>query len=251
MTVLLIRANRNVDDRDALLAEGIDSHTDPYLAIRAVENPSGAQRLVSVLEASDPVWLVITSQNALTYWYQQAPAGSLEALLGKSSHLRYAAIGQTTAQVLAVFGVHNIVIPEGRNSASLADLIAQSPPCPVVIPAGNISMRSLPRRLAPEGFEIVEEVFYATEPVVVTPRTVSLVMAGEIDTVLVRSPSAARAFSRFVPHIPRTLRIVCGGETTAHEVRRLGFAHPLVAEDPSPSAVARFIAGIGPIGVNR
>jgi len=251
MTVLLIRANRNVDDRDALLAEGIDSHTDPYLSIRAVENPTGAQRLVSFLEVSEPVWLVITSQNALTYWYQQAPAGSLEAVLGKSTHIRYAAIGQTTAQVLEVFGVDNIVIPEGRNSASLADLIAQSPPCPVVIPAGNISMRSLPQRLTPEGFEIVEEIFYATEPVQVIPRTVSLVMAGEIDTVLVRSPSAARAFFSFVPLIPRNLRIVCGGETTANEVRRLGFAYPLVAQDPSPHAVARLIAGSGTLGAKR
>lgn len=251
MTVLLIRANRNIDDRDALLAEGIDSHIDPYLTIRAVENPGGAERLVTVLEACEPVWLVITSQNAFTYWYQQAPPGSLEALLGKSSHIRYGAIGQTTAQVLEVFGVRDVVVPEGRNSASLADLIASSPPCPIAIPAGNISMRSLPQRLGPAGFDIVEEVFYATAPVLTTPRSVSQVMEGTIDTALLRSPSAARAFFGFVPEVPRAFRIVCGGETTAHEVRRLGFAHPLVAADPSPLAVARLIAGAGPMGAKR
>jgi uroporphyrinogen-III synthase len=242
MTVLLIRANRNSDDRDALLEFGVASHTDPYLAISLVPNPAGALKLLDRLEHSNPVWLVITSQNALTYWYQQCPAGSLEALLGKTPHLRYAAIGALTAEVLRVFGVKDILIPDSRDSASLAELIAQHPSGTVVIPSGNIAMRSIPEKLTPLGFEIVEEVFYATTLVQNPPPSLALIQAGKVDTVLLRSPSAARALFSFVPHIPSSLSIVCGGETTAREVRRLGFPNPLVAPDPTPRAVARFIA---------
>lgn len=242
VTVLLIRANRNSDDRDALLDFGVASHIDPYLAISLVENSAGAMRLLDRLENSDSAWLVITSQNALTYWYQQCPVGSLEALLGKTPHLRYAAVGALTAEVLRMFGVKDILMPDSRDSASLADLIAQHPPGTVVIPSGNIAMRSVPKTLEPLGFEIVEEVFYATGVVQNPPPSLALIQSGKLDTVLLRSPSAARAFFSFVHDIPRSLTIICGGETTAGEVRRLGFPNPRVAPDPNPRAVARFIA---------
>jgi uroporphyrinogen-III synthase len=242
MTVLLIRAHRNSDDRDALMNLGVASHIDPYLAVSSVENPEGALRLLDRLENSDPVWLVITSQNALTYWYQQCPAGSLEALLGKAPHISYAAIGELTSRVLQVFGVQDILVPNTKDSASLANLIAKNPLSTVVIPTGNIAMRSLPEALSPLGFEIVEEVFYATSFVQTTPPSVALIESGKIDTVLLRSPSAARALVSFVPQIPETLTVVCGGETTAREMRRSGYSNPLVAPDPAPHAVARFIA---------
>jgi uroporphyrinogen-III synthase len=108
----------------------------------------------------------------------------------------------------------------------------------------SISMKSLPSRLVPAGFDVVEEVFYATEPVHDTPRSVALIAQGVIGTVLLRSPSAARTFFAFNPHPPSSLMVVCGGETTAAEVRALGFSRVVVAPDPSPAAIARVIASL-------
>jgi uroporphyrinogen-III synthase len=244
MTVLLLRANRNNVDRDALLEFGIDSLTEPYLSIRPVANVEGATRLLEILGRPDPVWLIITSANALTHWYDQCPPGALEALLGKAPQIRYAAIGEQTADVLRSFGVSDILVPTTKDSRTLAELIAEFPPSAVVIPGGTISMKSLPSRLVPAGFDVVGEVFYATEPVHDTPRSVALIAQGVIDTVLLRSPSAARTFFAFNPHPPSSLMVVCGGETTAAEVRALGFSRVVVAPDPSPAAIARVIASL-------
>lgn len=248
MTVLLIRANRNNVDRDALLDLGVDSLTEPYLAITAVPNAAGARRLLDALGTEEPVWLVITSQNALTYWYQQCPPGELEALLGKKPEILYGAIGEQTASVLAVFGVQNVLVPSVNDSRSLADLIAGYPPSTVVVPGGNISMKSLPERLAPEGFEMVEEVFYATTPVAETPRSVALIAAGKIDTVVLRSPSAARTFCAFNPSLPVGFAVVCTGETTAAEARRLGVARTIVTTDPTPETLAKTISSLPRLG---
>lgn len=251
MTVLLVRANRNDVDRDALLAVGIDSLTDPYLTIAAVPNAAGALRLLEALGREEPVWLVITSANALTHWYQQCPPGALEAILGKTPEILYGAIGQQTASVLAVFGVGDVVVPGVNDSRSLADIIATYPPSPVVIPSGTISMKSLPQRLVPEGFEVIEEVFYSTEPATEIPRSVALIAEGKIDTVVLRSPSAARAFCALNPHVPPGFRVVCTGETTAAEARRLGVQAPLVTSDPTPITLAKTLASLPRKGTLR
>jgi uroporphyrinogen-III synthase len=248
MTVLLIRANRNNVDRDALAALGIDSLTDPYLTIRSVDNPQGAIRLLNLLASTEPVWLVITSANALTYWYQQCPGGELENLLGKNPAISYAAIGEQTASVLRAFGVRDILVPPVNDSRSLADIMAEGPGCPVVIPSGNISMKSIPERLVPEGFEVIEEVFYATEPVTEVPRSLALIQRGVITSVVLRSPSAARAFFSFVGELPRGFTVICGGNTTAREARRLGADRAIVASDPSPQAIARTVLEHSQIG---
>lgn len=248
MTVLLIRANRNDVDRDALRELGIDSLTDPYLSIAPVANPEGAKRLLAVLDSDEPSWLVVTSANALTHWYQQCPPGELEGILGKNPAISYAAIGAQTADVLRVFGVADILIPPVNDSRSLADVMAESEPRPVAIPSGNISMRSIPERLTPEGFEVIEEVFYATGAVSETPRSVGLISSGDIKTVVLRSPSAARTFFLFNPTVPRALRVVCGGQTTAAEARRLGCENPVISPDPSPKTLARTIAGLKGMG---
>jgi uroporphyrinogen-III synthase len=244
MTVLLIRANRNTVDRDALMDLDLDSLTEPYLAISPVPNSAGARRLLDALDTEEPVWLVITSHNALTYWHQQCPPGELEALLGHKPEILYGAIGQHTASALGAFGVSDVVVPSVNDSRSLADLIAGYPPSTVVVPGGNISMKSLPQRLVPEGFEMVEEVFYATTPVNETPRSVELIAAGDIDTVVLRSPSAARSFCAFNPRLPEGFAVVCTGETTAAEARRLGVAGAIVTTDPTPETVAKTIASL-------
>lgn len=244
MTVLLIRANRNGVDRDALSDRGIDSLTDPYVAITAVPNPRGAQRLLDVLERENPVWLVITSHNALAYWHQQCPPGVLEALLARKPGIMCGAIGQQTASALTQFGVRDVVVPTLNDSRSLAEIIATHPPSVVVVPSGTLAMTSLGEGLVPRGFQMVDEVFYATTPVTETPPSVALIAAGALDAVVVRSPSAARSFCAFNPTLPPGFAVVCTGETTAAEARRLGVVGAIVTPNPTPEALADTIASL-------
>jgi uroporphyrinogen-III synthase len=241
VTVLLIRPNRNEPDQEALSAKGMAVIIDPFLTISRVDNPDGANRLLATLQTGEPAWLVVTSLNAWDNWVSQLHEGALDQALAAHQELRFGAIGETTADVLYARGIHDVVVPRRRDGDSLADLIAQSAPCPVVLPSGSISMRSIPDTLVPQGFSVVEEVFYHTEPVAVEPASVQKILSGEVTSVVFRSPSAVRAFFGFVPEPPASLALVCGGRTTAKEVERCGALPTIISAGPSPAEVAEAV----------
>jgi uroporphyrinogen-III synthase len=238
VTTLLIRPNRNEADQVALTALGVTTRVDPYLSIEQVDNPEGALRLIDALSTGAPCWLIVTSANAWHYWVSQTPPGAVEELMETSTSIRYAAIGEQTASILQELGVLNVLVPDTKNARSLADLLVVTQPCPVVLPAGSISMRSIPDTLIPAGFTLVEEVFYRTEPVQDTPETAGRLVELGIDSVLLRSPSAAQAFILANPEREPGVALICGGLTTAERLRSLGVEPDVVCSDPSPQAVA-------------
>ena len=238
MTVLLIRPNRNEPDQQALEEKGLAVMVDPFLTIDTVENRDGAARLLETIQTGEPAWLVVTSLNAWENWVSQLPAGELEQAIAGNNHLRCGAIGETTAEVLYSLGIDEVAIPDRRDGVSLADLIAQSEPCPVVLPSGSISMRSIPDTLVPRGFPVFEEVFYHTEAVPKEPAAIQAIASGEVTSVVFRSPSAVRAFFSFLPEPPPTLALVCGGRTTAREVESCGALPTIIAAGPTPADIA-------------
>jgi uroporphyrinogen-III synthase len=241
VTTLLIRPNRNEPDQEAISARGVDVFVEPFLTISRVDNPDGATRLLGIVQSGEPAWLVVTSLNAWDNWLAQLPQGSLEQAIADHRTLRCGAIGDTTAEVLHALGVGDVAIPSRRDGDSLADIIAQSEPCPVALPSGSISMRSIPDTLVPRGFPVVEEVFYHTEPVTQRPASVERILSGEITSVVFRSPSAVRAFFDFLPEPPNSLALVCGGRTTAREVERCGALPTIISAGPSPAEVAEAV----------
>jgi len=241
VTTLLIRPNRNETDREAISARGIAVTVDPFLTISRVDNPDGATRLLEIIRSDSPAWLVVTSLNAWDNWLAQLPKGALESAIAGNRDLRFGAIGETTAEVLYALGVDDVAIPSRRDGDSLADVIGQSEPCPVVLPSGSISMRSIPDTLVPRGFPVVEEVFYHTETVDTEPASVREILSGDVTSVVFRSPSAVRAFFSFLPEPPSTLALVCGGRTTAREVERCGALPTIISAGPSPADVAEAV----------
>jgi uroporphyrinogen-III synthase len=235
MTVLLIRANRNQADAAALSKLGIQTRTDSYLNISAVENQSGALRMLSALEAPGPKWLIATSTNVLSYWSELLPAGELERAIQRHD-IHFAAIGSQTSAQLLELGADEVLVPRVNNGRSLAEEIALTKPMTVVLPAGSIAMQDIPNRLTQAGFEVITEVVYRTEPVTDQPASVLEIAQGDLTAVLFRSPSAVRAFLEFNPR--PNLALFCAGRTTSRELAKFGLTADLVSEDPSPEAVA-------------
>ena len=251
MTVLLIRANRNEVDALELAAVGVTSLVDPYLEISGLSNHDGADRMLSAIESAEgnsvPTWLVVTSTNALECFERLLEPGSLGRAIRNTEHLKFAAIGEMTAEQLLDRGADQVLTPRGFNpmakvdSQSLADLLCQTPAGIAVIPSGSLAMEGLSRNLIDHGFEVVSELVYQTREAHSTPSSVSKIQQGQIEAVLLRSPSAARAFVRF-NGLPRNIKVFCAGQTTASQVRELGLVVTAVSDDPSPLSVARTIA---------
>lgn len=236
MKALLIRANRNEVDAKALHALGIESEVDPYLTISAVANQAGAQRMLEALRSDNPKWLVITSTNVIRFWDELLEPGALEKTIRSSSNIQFAAIGEQTEVQLLELGARNVLVASSNDARSLAEQLADTPPIATVIPTGSISMKNIPDTLLPKGFELISEIVYQTEQVTKAPASVALISEGVFDCVILRSPSAARAFLNF--NSSQVPALICAGKSTAAEVERLGFSAAIVAASPSPNNVA-------------
>jgi uroporphyrinogen-III synthase len=234
---LLIRANRNEVDQKELAKLGIESIIDPYLEISQVPNSLGAERLFAALASDQPKWLVLTSTNALHFWSNLLPENALENLVRTSKSVKYAAIGEQTAEQLRAFGAPDVFRSSANDGVSLAEQLAATDPMPVVIPSGSIAMQDIPSALEANGFEIISEVVYQTDMVSDPPASTKLIEAGELDCVILRSPSSVRAFAKFNP--ASKLAAVCAGRSTAKEAERLGLFVAKVSPDPTPESVAK------------
>lgn len=241
--VLLIRGTGNESDSAALSALGVPSLSDPYLEIAVSDEKNGALDLFNLLvESQGPLWVIATSTNAIKFWGQIVGTEKLVAALAAREHLHFAAIGQATSKALVDLGADQVLIPQSADSASLAGLLLEFPPGTALIPGGNLAMTYLPHELLTAGWTVRTAIVYTTSPVEDEPKSVPLVRNGEIAAVLLRSPSAARAFLTRIPHpgIP----IVCAGLTTARTVAELGIKVDVVAEDPTPGTVAAAIVSL-------
>lgn len=240
MNILLIRPNRNEADAVALASVGIDSVTDPFLKITPAPNAAGAQRMRDALVAPGPKWLIATSTNTLDFFALLLAPNELDEIIQTQEQLRFAAIGEQTELQLRERGATSVTRASRTYSDSLAEELVDTPPCTVVIPSGNIAMQTLHSDLARAGFTVISEIVYATQLVEHVPTSVSQLIDGEFDGVLLRSPSAARALHHFAPS--GDTPVICAGTTTAKEAERLGMNIALVSENPAPKAVAQRIA---------
>jgi len=241
--VLLIRAAGNDSDAAALSDLGISSLVDPYLEIVVSQERGGAIDLFNSLnESHGPLWLIATSVNAIKYWAEIVGIAKLITALSARTDLRYAAIAEATSKALIDLGARHVLTPKYANSASLIDSLLELPPSSALIPGGNLAMTSLPSGLKAAGWNVNTAVVYTTSSVKMEPKSVSLVRKGGIAAVLLRSPSAARAFLTHLPHpgIP----IICSGPTTANAVEELGIRVDAVAEDPTPRTVSAAILSL-------
>lgn len=238
MKVLLIRPNRNEVDAAALEKLGFDVEVDPYLEIASVPNQAGARRLLEAVRLPGERWLVLTSTNALAFWGQLLAPGELESAI-QTSGLRFAAIGSQTKKQLEELGAREVTVASRADGKALAQLLALESVARVVIPSGSIAMRDIPDTLSAQGFEVISEVVYATELKTSPPSSVAAIAQGEFDAVLLRSPSAVRAFLKFNPD--PNLVLCCAGRTTAAELENFGLSADLVTQSPDPDAVAKAI----------
>ena len=236
--VLLIRAHGNDEDVDALAKLGIASLVDPYLQISASDDASQAHNLLSLLVSNPgPLWLIATSVNAIGYWAELVGKNLLRKSIASRTDLNFAAIGAKTSEILRQYGAKEISVPEEANSIALANLLKRGHlPGHALIPGGNLAMKNLPISLLDSGWQVSTALVYATQTITDEPHSTQLLRNQEISAVLLRSPSAVRALTHFVP-APK-IPLVCAGATTAQAVEAQGLSVAAISAGPTPGAVA-------------
>lgn len=242
--VLLIRAYGNEADADELAKLGLDSLIDPYLQITVSAEVYAAQHLLSLLESSpEPLWLIATSVNAIGYWAELVGGDLLRKGITSRKDLNFAAVGNKTAEILREYGAKKILVPQESNSLALANLlISKHPPGHALIPGGNLAMQTLPSALQDAGWRISTAVVYLTQTVTQEPRSTQLLRNQEISAILLRSPSAVRALTHFVPS-PK-IPLVCAGATTARAVEAQGLSVAAISAGPTPSDTAATVRAL-------
>jgi uroporphyrinogen-III synthase len=236
--VLLIRAKGNEDDAKALAKLGISSLIDPYLQLTVADNAAEAEVLLSLLTSSPaPLWLIATSTHSINYWGELVGESRLRESLLSRADLKFAAIGNRTADTLRQHGAKEILMPREGTALELGKkLTSENPPGHVLIPGGNLAMQNLPRTLVQSGWQVSTAVVYMTKPVIHPPHSIQLLRNQKIGAILFRSPSAVRALTHFLPS-PK-IPLVCAGETTARAVEAEGLTVTAIASTPTPSAIA-------------
>ena len=234
--ILLIRANGNELDAAALNELGIPTDIDPFLSI--VTNPDRSpafELLGATLNAATPTWIIATSINAISTWSQIVGSEKLKAAF-TNPYLSFAAVGESTKNRLAELGGANIFIGASLNSQSLLESLKSLPATTAIIPSGNLAMDTLPVGLETAGWKIIRGEVYQNSVVTKVPTSTTRIHNGEFSALLLRSPSAARAFVHFLPQC--NIPVICGGPTTALECERLGLNIAVIAPEPTSIQLA-------------
>ena len=242
--VLLIRADGNQDDAQALADLGIETVIDPYIRIDRAPDAADAQRLLAELALPGSKWLIATSVNAIRCFAELVGADVLRKAIASSVDLNFAAVGERTAQSLRDLGATEVLTPELSDSAALAEMLAtigaEQGTQTAIIPSGLLAMKTLPNKLEAAGWKLIQGVVYTTVTVEVEPETATAARAGDFSAVIFRSPSAARAFLSFVA-VPR-MALVAAGFTTAKVIEDAGLTVASIPSNPTPKSVATAVS---------
>ena len=207
-----IGITRPVDQADPQIARCIELGADPVLLpLIEIVPPDTWDEIDAVLDRlSDFDWLVFTSVNGVAglldrHWSR---GGDMRSL----AHMKFAAIGTSTAKALERFHIRPDLVPEEFRAESLAASL-----CPLVSGSRVLWAKAsrgreiLPRELAAAGAELTQLVVYQNRDVPeIRPEIISQIESGQLHWIGLSSPSIARNLSKLIPDSTRS----CLGKST-------------------------------------
>jgi uroporphyrinogen-III synthase len=235
--VLLIRGSGNERDAQSFAARGIPTVSESFTRITPGEKEAALQLLELATQVNS--WVIVTSRNGVDYWNRLVAPRSLAEVLLNNSRLKFAAIGPGSAAALKLLGISEVLTPLKQSSEGLLDLLGSYPASTAIMPVGNLAKNILSEGLRGKGWTIHTGVVYVNSPVLVLPEAVRGVERGDFSAVLLRSPSAVRAFAHFLPY--SKIPLICGDNSTSDAARELRLNVLAVADDPSPETIANLV----------
>jgi uroporphyrinogen-III synthase len=241
-TRVMLTRPANASDELAQLLRAAGA-TITSLPLIAIDPPHDLAKLQAAVDAADRAdWIVFTSVNGVESFarLRQAP---LEA------HVRVAAVGRTTAQAVdRLIGRAAALTPSTFAARQLAEALATQAAAGtrVALFAARGASPELRKRLMDAGLEVSSIEAYATRE---APPPDLVQRLAEVDVVVLTSGSGARALTAGLARARsrsaiKDKAIVCIGEMTASEARRLGLTVAATAVTATAAGVFDAIAAL-------
>jgi uroporphyrinogen III methyltransferase/synthase len=214
--VVVTRAREQASElRSRLEAVGADVVELPAIEIEPVD--------VTVPDLSRYEWLVFTSANGVTHFFDRGLASSgldARALVGA----RIAAIGPGTAAALTERGVRADLVPDRFVAEALLDAFpAPAQPSPrVLLARAELARDVLPAGLEEKGYEVDVLPVYRTRPGAPDPDVLDRVRRGEVDAITFTSSSTVTNLCDLLgsPPDPQPLVVSIGPVTSKTALER-------------------------------
>jgi uroporphyrinogen III methyltransferase/synthase len=178
-----------------------------------LDDYSHADQMLKRLDAFD--WLVFTSANGVRFFFKRLNAHGSDARALAS--VKIAAIGKTTAETLAQFGIVADMVPDNESSAGLLEKFSDISlkDKKFLLPRSDIASDELADGLANMGAEIEKLTIYKT--IEIESADVDF---DYIDQILFTSGSTVRAFVKRFGSPPPHIKVYCLGPPTLDEAKR-------------------------------
>ena len=242
MTIRVL-VTRPIDDADELVAAlrglGLEPVVVPTIAIEPV--PAAAlDHAVADLDRYD--WVVLTSANAGRALVDAMTRGGVRA-----PRVRWAAIGDATAEVVRRAGVPVAFHPSHADAITLAREVPIQPGERLLLPRGDLADDDLPGGLRARGGIVVELVAYRTVegPALSRGLLRAAFAGGRPSAVLFASGSAVRGYLAIAAAEGidgASLPAICSGARTAAVARGIGLEVLASSVTPDAATVAETAA---------
>ncbi len=215
-----------VELRNLLTALGAEVLEQPGITVADPPDWSPVDAALSRIESYD--WLVFSSGNGVRRLLDRL--GACGGSVGQLAHLKFAAIGPSTAAEMLRFGLKAEIVPaEYRAEALAAALAPHATGKRFLLARANRGRPVLPDELSAAGGIVEQIVVYATYDVETADPIVAAALAARtIDWVTVTSSAIARAIVGLFGESLHRTRLASISPVTSQTLRELG--HPPVVE---------------------
>lgn len=232
-------AGRDAGLAAAIVAAGGVAREYPLIAFEPP--PTGGPLDLALAELGRYDWMLLTSATAPAF-----VADRLAALGIRRSLPRIAAIGPGTARAVEARLKRPEVVASTHTARAMAEeLAAAGVSGRLLFPAADIASSDLAEGLRAAGAEVETVTAYRTGPGGGAAALAAALEDGEVDVVLLASPSAARGLAAAIASqrrgsgADRRPAVVCIGPSTADAARAIGLDVAAVAADHTREGLLR------------
>jgi uroporphyrinogen III methyltransferase/synthase len=224
----------------ALEAHGAAVVEMPVIAIADPESWDDLDQSLRLLVEGFFKWVVFTSANAVDKVFERIDDAGLDSrALGRA---KVAAVGGTTAGLLAGRGVRADLVPPEFTGAAVAEALGRGSGR-VLLPRVEGAPRDLVDALGAAGWNVREVAAYRNLPASPDSLGAAVVASGRFDVVTFTSASTVRNFLAIAGSLPETGHVACIGPVTAEAARSAGLRVDVVADEHTVPGLVQAIIG--------